>query len=257
MNSNVRSHCTLRNAVVVTLATIISGWGSASVVRARNLPRVKKIVTNRFDIQTIRLEDAVVGRTLVSLPAGDLVILHFPLRVESEIPLAGYLDRDLGNDQDHLSLYDEPRDSPWYIPNNDLAALSTFNCAAYTLGHHLGLGRYDWLEPLPSPWAGNRSAVDTMLNQFYRSVYVQEITEIDWAKWETDSGIREGDVVTFHDANEAYEVSHIARVIRKDGLIQLVSKLGRGPLAIGTPERTVKYYQPNVTQMRVFRTLDQ
>jgi len=145
----------------------------------------------------------------------------------------------------------DPIGSDFYIAEDDLSSITTFNCGTYAIGSVIGLTKSDWLSTTPLVKGDPVSPAETVLQ-----CYFTELGSIDVAKpgpVETAGlDIKDGDIVAFHSDHESGSMVHIGKCSLTRGGLMVRSKLGDGPLVQGSIEATVNAY-PETVLIRVYR----
>ena len=80
------------------------------------------------------------------------------------------------------------------------------------------------------------------------------VDQVDWNHLETDGTLRDEDVVAFSIAqNGKTEFVHFGKIIQQDGRNRLISKLGLGPIVIGSLENTAAEYEGQFSELQIYR----
>lgn len=207
----------------------------------------------RHLVDRVRIDGRIVRRSVIHLNAGECVLIEPPPQYLSLADIQKQLIGNPDSDQDNLELYRALPDSLWDIAPADRSDYSTFNCATFAIGENVGLGRNDWLEPLPTDWSHGISPAQVVLDEFYQliatySLQADGLTQLDHStRW------IDGDVVVFFNERVAGGLLHFAKLETSGHGIRLVGKLGRGPIVRGTLTQTASRFQNEFTQVRVYR----
>lgn len=176
--------------------------------------------------------NAIVGRSVLSCPAGECVVEH---RVQEWTPISSlsvYVQNDFAE------LVFEPG-NPWYRGQDAGRCSATFNCATFAVAEHVHLTSNEWLGTTPT-FDGYPTPIAIILDSYFTPIcewsIAQAIDNND-NEFETDERLRDGDVLAFESISPKSDrtrriFTHLGLVKRQDELNRLLSKFGQGPILL-------------------------
>ncbi len=172
----------------------------------------------RYPIGSVRTHAGVTGRSIIELPAGLCVFMHFPPTIQPTGKLIGKIIQPPDAHQ-----IDEPLAS--------FGDASTFNCASFALGSLLDLGPDVWIEPIARSDTFYTVPAEVVLNSYCDMTLEIELDNINWEELATDPALRKGDIVGYAKSiGGRVAFTHMGKIRKTAGRNLLISKLGTGPI---------------------------
>lgn len=191
-----------------------------------------------------------VPRTVLECPAGDCILVHFPIR-KDYVPdgMTDLLAGQAGTTEDDGELFESAR---W--TGGPPGRLCQFNCCAFAVGDWIGLGPTDWLCGEVSGLTDGSNPMHVMLKSFFRQIaeFPPPFATSGIEAFATDSRLQDEDVVCLV-GSRGPDFPHAMRVKRRKGRNWVLGKFGEDPI-LWTPLETVGgAYEGQFDQVQVFR----
>ncbi|GAB5402464.1 MAG: hypothetical protein Aurels2KO_06950 [Aureliella sp.] len=172
----------------------------------------------RYAIGSVRTHAGITGRSVIELPAGLCVVLHFPPSSQPTDKPPGkiILKKDVAQYDEPLAVYGDR---------------STFNCASFALAGLLDLSADDWIEPLARSDTLYTVPAEIVLNSYCDLQEELIAGEVDWSTLATTQAIRDGDIFCYcQSAAGRTAFAHMGKIRKRENQNLLVSKFGMGPI---------------------------
>lgn len=192
----------------------------------------------------------ISGRKLFRLRHGDCIVLRPPIDLASDAEQQRYCGTD---EETELVRHVPAPDSRWRIDPNRLEEESTFNCATFALGDVIGLTRADFLDPRAVSATNWKNPAHVLLQEFFDRRAVYSLAGIKWSELDQLESLREDDVVVFATHGSDDEYVHLGRIAKSRGRNRMLSKMGRGPIVIGTLQTTARAYEGRFDEIQIYR----
>lgn len=201
-------------------------------------------------MDSIQTGRGLVGRSVISCPAGECIILHYPLRPLTEEQRSDYVNTRTMREGRLAETV-----SPLWSPASSFGSVNgTFNCCTYAVGDVLGLSSSDWLAPNASGDTEDTVPMQIVLDSYYSVVRSYPGPKIDWESIQEDGDLRDDDVLCFVNTSAAKdEYAHVGRIRKRDSANWLVSKLGVGPIVESPIEATGSDFAGQFNDVRIYR----
>ena len=193
-----------------------------------------------------------VPRTSLECPAGNCILLHFPVREDYQSSsMDDLLEGRPGTDADDGAVVTE-EGTQWHV--DVPAQLAQFNCCAYAAGDVVGLGPGDWLCGEVNPLTDGTNPMQVLLESFYEKVadFAPPFNSRAIEAFETSHLIRDDDVVCLV-GSRGPDYPHAMRIRDRRDRHWVVGKFGEDPI-LWTPLETVGgAYEGQFDRVWVFR----
>ena len=193
-----------------------------------------------------------VPRTSLECPAGNCILLHFPIREDYQSSsMDDLLEGRPGTDADDGEVV-TGEGTQWHV--DAPAQLAQFNCCAYAAGDVVGLGPGDWLCGEVNPLTDGTNPMQVLLESFYEKVadFAPPFTSGAIEAFETSRLIGDDDVVCLV-GSRGPDYPHAMRIRDRRDRHWVVGKFGEDPI-LWTPLETVGgAYEGQFDRVWVFR----
>lgn len=208
------------------------------------------IVRQRID--AVNTNRGLTGRSVLFLPAGPCVMLHYPpieplqLDLEQLFPVEATAHCNVVA-SDELGEY-------WQAAIAVRAGNETmFNCATFALGEVLDLKADDWVSPVPTAETRYSVPAQVILDSYFDLVASYAGDELEQLP-DVVAGCQAGDIVCFSlSSDDQIAHAHMGKLVDWHGRLLLVSKLGEGPIVRTTVAACARAYAGQFTQIQVYR----
>lgn len=196
----------------------------------------------RQELPSIRTEAGIAARSLLSLPSGPCVVLHYPPTDAEDVDLGETWPVSM---EDGLEVDSNFALLPY-------SHFTTFNCVTFALADLLQLGPNDWVEPEQRDATFFINATELALQSCCELVTCSDLVDIQSENWAFERDLQHGDIVCYtkadgreKDREAASKIVHMGRVQVVEGKVQLLSKLGSGPIVGSTIEYLSRSFDCN------------
>jgi hypothetical protein len=195
-----------------------------------------------------------IGRDLWKFPAGECIVEHYP---NDRTPTAGFAEL---RQEDFGEVAFHPKDC-WYVGQDEGYCAATFNCGTFAVHDFVDLSPEDWVSMTPT-FDGHATPIAVIIDSYCQRVRTFSLTEaIVNGAFEADGTLRDGDVVAFERTLTSPDktrrvFTHLGLVKKVDGVNRLLSKFGRGPVALSNLNFPHRMY-PGAEVVNVYRVREQ
>ena len=243
-----------RRAIGLPTLTLVCVVASAGCYSTSDVEATSQTSLPVRSLESIRTWRGLTGRSILTLPAGDCPVLHYPPGEADHTGVNDLLAGDPTTDADNGFIYRPPVSSRWYVPPDDDEYLSTFNCCTYAVGDRLQLTTRDWIEPYASGATRYIVPFQVVIDSYYRDVKQWPSLEPDQlASLERDTDLAAGDVICFMDSNPRAPYVHVGLIVKHGDQNWMRSKFGTGPIIEATIAATAKHYAVQFDSIKVYR----
>lgn len=243
-------HHRLQALVTATLLAAVSlPFCNAVTLRA-------KTIHPRLRLSSAPHTSGVTGRSLLTLPAGQMVVLHVPPNEEHSEPNAPVLVGDPADTDDDGEIVEFSQVQSYRTPEERTVHLTAYNCAAFAFADLPGFRLDDWIEPVASEATFYLVPAEIVLNSYFDQTgeIAIPIGDIEPPADLKTADCRIGDVIAFvAQVGEQTEYVHFGKVEIRDGIMLVVSKVGKGPIIRARLRNYLAEYQGQVNSLRFYR----
>lgn len=220
----------------------------------------------RRPLESIREDQGIVGRSVITCKTGDCIILHLPPGLnlsadenegrEKAAMLEKFLEIVLQqNDDDKTNDgYIVPVSERWGGPHPTVNTLSTFNCCSYVMGDVLNLDGGDWLDTHRRHPNEPQAPVQVALDSYFRTVHVFSTRGLDWEELSKSTILKEDDLICFSiNLGKKFRLVHIGFAKKNGQNFWMECKLGPGPIVRVTLDAIARGYAGQFDQVIIFR----
>jgi len=195
----------------------------------------------------------VTGRSILTCPTGDCIILHYPPAAVKPNDLSQFLAGDPDTPDDDGELYSDPS-GRWCQAGESYTALNSFNCCTFAVGDVVGLTPDDWISPTRNGDTYFTLPMQVILDSYFERIQVYKYPIADWAVLESDPQLRAGDVICLMNVRSDWlAYAHAGRICKKNGKNWVISKFGAGPIVKTTLEAIGREYAHISNEIRIYR----
>ena len=174
------------------------------------------------ELPAVRLESGIAGRTLINLPDGPFVVLHYPPVQSPDAKLAQgtreVVPKEITDFRSSMKLVAYPD-------------ATTFNCVTFALADTLDLTEHDWVEPFPKDSTYFTDPTRIALSSYCELIFASDAGQIDWEHLENLDFLEDGDIVQFSKSvGSEFVTLHMGRIHKVNSKNEMFSKLGIGPI---------------------------
>lgn len=201
-------------------------------------------------LEPVRSMVGVTGRSVLSCPTGECIILHFPPAKVDNKGIEESLHHVPNVTSDDIELIVDAN-SRWCRLDDEGASASTFNCCTYAVGDVAGLTPDDWVAPDSTGLTCYTVPMQIILDSYYTRVKVY-LPPFDGI--ENDTAIRAEDVLCCVNTEGPLPTfCHAGRISTINGEHRLISKFGAGPLFRTSIKTVTQEYAGAFDEVWVYR----
>lgn len=246
---SIRQHRLQSGVVALLLVAVTLPFWISRTSRAKTIhPRIR--------LSSAPHTSGVTGRSMLTLPAGQMVVLHVPPNEEEPVTNAPVLIGDPSDSEDDGEIVEFSQVQNFRTPDERDVHLSAYNCAAFAFADLPGFRLDDWIEPSASEATFYQVPAEIVLNSYFDITAKIAISpgDLEPPADLQQADCRSGDVIAFiADVGEQSEYVHFGKLEFRDGIMLVVSKVGKGPIVRARLRNYLAEYQGQFNTLRFYR----